>query len=422
MHAFASFACPQNVTRLCGADADTLSCAMYTNIYGRTVARPFAVHPLATGIRTTNQAATRDWLMGNILKATDEYSTALSTNMTTLTRQNFAIDDRVNKAWFVSPGNRWNIPMTNGYQSDLLLSDKLIMISMITLNDGDGNVLRRRLLSFSSSLSSTSTEVRMQLVHDDDDDDDDHAKNEDGYAGRRSRSLLSSSPAPPGYVSVPVKAVRNEADDSMVTEALKSIMLQEPRAGTLPTIQYNIDVPETMTRIFGVEGSPFVVLEFLLYARYDEKKDQYDAMEQIGREFQRRLQANKDIYCKTCDKVVPVFNNLQTFGEGVVEGGAGIINRRRNLLAAGADNSTSKFFGYGSYSVMLVYNKDLFSSDEPILLSDIQSAVYSPDFSVAFNGSIHSSEFSKYIEDLENQHFIINDLTTKPTNAAKQAK
>lgn len=49
----------QNVTRLCGPEAQSLSCAIYTNIYSKSVSRPSAVHPLATGIGATSQTGTR---------------------------------------------------------------------------------------------------------------------------------------------------------------------------------------------------------------------------------------------------------------------------------------------------------------------------------------------------------------------------
>ena len=90
----------QNVTSLCNAETAVLSCALYTNIYNRGVTRPSAVHTLSTGINTTSVSATRDWLMANILKATDEYSYNLSTNMTGLLRRNFDIDDRMRKVGF----------------------------------------------------------------------------------------------------------------------------------------------------------------------------------------------------------------------------------------------------------------------------------------------------------------------------------
>jgi hypothetical protein len=100
----------QNVTRLCNADTALLSCALYTNIYNRATTRAAAVHTLSTGINTTSVSATRDWLMANILKATDEYSYNLSTNMTSLLRKNFVIDDRIRKAWFVNPGEIQSTP------------------------------------------------------------------------------------------------------------------------------------------------------------------------------------------------------------------------------------------------------------------------------------------------------------------------
>jgi hypothetical protein len=94
-------------------------------------------------------SATRDWLLSNVLQATDSFSYELAANMTKLVQSNFDINNRVNKAWFINPGNRWNVPLTGGAQSSLLLTDKLILFAVITLNDGSGNILRRRLLSFS---------------------------------------------------------------------------------------------------------------------------------------------------------------------------------------------------------------------------------------------------------------------------------
>jgi hypothetical protein len=80
---------------------DRLSCALYNNIYGGSVKRPGSVHSFANGIGTTSLDLTRDWLLDNVLQATDDYSRALATNMTSLVRQNFGVDDRVTKAWYV---------------------------------------------------------------------------------------------------------------------------------------------------------------------------------------------------------------------------------------------------------------------------------------------------------------------------------
>ena len=43
--------------------------------------------------------------MTNILRGTDEFTFTIATNMTSLVRNNFGIDDRFNRAWFVNPGD-----------------------------------------------------------------------------------------------------------------------------------------------------------------------------------------------------------------------------------------------------------------------------------------------------------------------------
>lgn len=165
--------------------------------------------------------ARRDWLTGNILRATDEYSYSLAANMTSLVRSNFAIDDRVNKAWFVNPGNRWNVPMSGGYQSDLLLSDKLILVAVVTLNDGAGNVLRRRLMSFStfsSSASDSPSQPQVSLFHSA--DMPGGGGGGDGrYVSVDRRLLQSSSPDQQQlqeYVSVPLQPAQADADAGTV--------------------------------------------------------------------------------------------------------------------------------------------------------------------------------------------------------------
>ncbi len=50
--------------------------------YTGSVIRPENVHSFASGIGTTSTDQTRDWLLQNILVASDEYSTDLAANMT----------------------------------------------------------------------------------------------------------------------------------------------------------------------------------------------------------------------------------------------------------------------------------------------------------------------------------------------------
>lgn len=81
------------------AQCSDLSCNLHNDIYAGSVRVPGSVHSLATGIGSTSTDGTRDWILGNVLQATDDYSRNLAANMTTLLRSKYAIDDRVRKAW-----------------------------------------------------------------------------------------------------------------------------------------------------------------------------------------------------------------------------------------------------------------------------------------------------------------------------------
>jgi hypothetical protein len=134
-----------------------LECVLHHNIYSKVVRRASDVHLFATGIGTTSLSAARDWLMQNVLQSTDEYSRKLATNMTQLVQSNFQIDDCINKAWFINPGNCWNVQMLPTIQAQraLLLSDKMILFAIVTLNNGGGNILRCHLLSLVPSPSAS---------------------------------------------------------------------------------------------------------------------------------------------------------------------------------------------------------------------------------------------------------------------------
>ena len=56
-------------------------------------------------------------------------------------------------------------------------------------------------------------------------------------------------------------------------------MTSEPRTGSLPSFQFNVDVPQTVTEIYGIEGDkPFTVLDFVVYGRFDDKITQVVAL------------------------------------------------------------------------------------------------------------------------------------------------
>ncbi len=355
-----------------------LSCVLYNNIYNKLVNRPSAVHPLATGINTTSLEGTRDWLLSNMLRATDEYSTELATNMTDLVRKNFAVNDRVNKAWFINPGNRWNVPLSGGAQSSLLLTDKLILFAVITLNDGSGNILRRRLLSFSpggigGGGGGGEDSVQSMTIH------------EDREIAPR-RALLQASSLP-GV----------QSDDSIVADALGKIT-REPRIGTFPPIDYNVDIPLTAATIFGVENRAYTLLNVDVYGRFDDlaKDTQY-----IGDEFFRRLSQNLPLFCPDCEHVFPVFNNVMRGSEqGWSENGG---RRRRNLLQTANTQVT------GTYSILLVYDSSILN--KPIYYADISRAVYNSTFTPVWAGSTDEATVQKFIDSLASDQFVIRRVS-----------
>lgn len=65
---------------------------------------------------------------------------------------------------------------------------------------------------------------------------------------------------------------------------------------------------------------------------------------------------------------------------------------------------------FGTYSVLLIYNSALMNTS--IALSDIQRAVYSPDYTMVWTGGATMAEISKFVQDLKDQQFVIGDLKT----------
>ena len=134
-----------------------------------------------------------------------------------------------------------------------------------------------------------------------------------------------------------------------------------------------------------------------------------DALKQIGEEFYRRMNTHMSKYCPACERVVPVFNNLQKFGVLQDDGKAAA----RRLLQTGGGSGVSGVV-YGTYSVLLVYNKARMQPNTTITLADIQRVVYNPetDFTTAWSGYTSNVEMQKLITDMRDNQFIIGDLQT----------
>ena len=355
--------CVQGATTACGATG--LECVLYNNIYKKVVNRPAAVHAMATGLGTTSQEMTREWLMTNVLRGTDEFSFQVATNMTALVRENFGIDDRISKAWFVNPGNRWNVPLRAGTQSSLLLTDKLILFAVITLNDGSGNVMRRRMLSFSPSAPSSPITIH---------GDREMAAAYESNGPRVGRALLSLPPIP--------------TDDSLIENALQQIQLA-PRVGALPTLDYQVDLPFTVAQIFGVEKRKYALLTISMQGRTAATAGVGNA-ESVGNEFYRRLNENKDKFCPSCEGIFPVFNNIRVSDSST--------GRRRALLQTGSSVD-------GTYTILLVYDPSMYNTN--ISFAGMSMAVYNPDYTPVWAGSSNQADIAKFIDGLKSNQFVV---------------
>lgn len=448
---------------ICGVTG--LKCQLFNNIYAKSVQRAGAVHPLSTGFGTTSTNATRDWLMQNILRATDEYTREISANMTELVRSTFGIDDRVRKAWFVNPAVRWVARGLEGTQSELLMSDKLIVFAVITLNDRTtGNVLRRRLLSFSptsSSQPSSTADLSTVQIHED--------FSEDVVVGQSGSRKLLQQDAPTSTTVVPVSVKAPEQDSgedvAAIEQGLKKLANDE-REGTLPPIQYDVNIAEIGAAAYGIqtgdgENQTFsIALRVKAVGRFDDIAVQGLSPEQIGDEFYRRLAQNKDKFCPDCQAVLPFFNNFvpaatidlnelnsqsaiiqpppspsapaparrlfSILQEGQEQHeqhktGGGRVGRRALGIAATVAGSrhllqsspSPEVLTAGTYTALLVYSSA--KGPTTIYLSDIAKAVYKGTYTPVLDMS--STQYS--VQNLMNAHFIIKNVDSVATDNVK---
>lgn len=242
------------------AECNRLSCNLHNNIYSGSTKRPGSVHSFATGIGSTSVDGTRDWLLSNVLQASDDYSRDLATNMTSLIRSKYDVDDRIRKAWFINPANKWTISPSNnwtaqytGTQSRLLLSDRLIMFAVIVLNDGNGKIMRRRLLSFSSEDGKPATSmvpVTDVMIA------GGNQKNQEVQIA--SRHLLQTA-------SSAVTTITEEQ-----VSALLQKMSNTPRTGVMPPVDFRVGIPYTLASAYGVEHKPYLFLEIGAVGLFDQ--------------------------------------------------------------------------------------------------------------------------------------------------------
>ncbi len=184
---------------------------------------------------------------------------------------------------------------------------------------------------------------------------------------------------------------------------------------------------------------------FPMKNRFDDKVGQEDALSMIGSEFLRRLQSNMQFFCPTCERIVPVFNNLQSYqqqqssDDGSSSSSSSSSGNRRLLQASspssvpgvsrdGSSDSNRKLLQSssvpgviaGTYSVMLVYKFSNGTDAATISLADVQRAVYSPTVGTSWELTVDPASISKYVDALQNNQFIIGTLQVMESPLASQ--
>lgn len=350
----------QDILDTCGYDK--ISCAIDSNIFSGSVVLSDQVHSLATGIGNTSLNATRDWLMQKVLVATDDYSRDLSTNMTSILRSRYDLDDRVRKAWFINPGRKWR-RATTGVQSQLLLSDKVIIFAVITLNDGSGNILRRRMLEFTTLNSISTSALNSGLV---------------SLDSQNSRQLL---------------AFQQPDDETRLQQALQSLV-QKPVTDSMPPLAFGINVPFTVASIYGEEQQTYLLLTIQAIGRFDGL-----TTEEVNREMMRRIMQNQKSVCTSCRAVYPAFENMLPSASTTT--GRRLLQQQQQTLFD------------GSVTILLVYEKD---TNNAIVISypDILMSIYNTNFTGSLLPTVtNQTALQKLAEFLSNNNIFVSNVTVQ---------
>lgn len=357
------------------AECNQLSCNLYNNIYGGTVQRAGFVHPLANGIGSTSVDGTRDWLLNNVIQASDDYSRDLATNMTSLLRSKYDIDDRVRKAWFINPANRWTIQST-GAQSRLLLSDRLIIFAVIVLNDGNGRIMRRRLLSFSSQDGET---VPVMIPS--------------------SRQLLQQQGQQQQLTTI---------SEQQVASLLQQIS-NKPRTGVMPPVDFKVSIPYTLASIYQMEHKFTQLLEVSAVGVFQGSQW---TQQQVNTEFVRRILANQKLICPECFSIYQGFTNMRTTDATATAGAA----RRRRLLQLQTGGGANAFAG--TVSVLLVYDRaPLDDSKYKVYFADVSKAVFAPTFTNIWSGTSDPAALQTFIDHMKANQFVVTTVEASGSNA-----
>lgn len=305
---------------------------------------------------------------------------------------------------FINPANKWTIQST-GAQSKLLLSDRMILYAVIALNDGNGKILRRRLLALTPSSSSSSSFSTLAEIPMNSDGNNMGSKGID-IIGNRIRTALANNNNINGRRLLQQTSSTVTTPISTISEQQVAAMLQKiaqtPRTGVMPPIDYHVDVPYTLASIYGVENRFYLLLSVSAVGKFDPSATQ----QQVNDEFMRRIMANQAVVCKECSGIYPAFSNMQQVQQ--LPATAAGSRRRRNLLQT-SSSGTSRF--QGEVSILLVYDSaPLNDNGYSIYFADVSKSVLAPTFTNIWSGSSDGASLQAFIDNMVSNQFVVTEI------------
>jgi hypothetical protein len=320
------------------------SCAIRNDIIGGAVVNPYSVYPFATGFGTSDDSAAVGWITTNLLGA-NEFATELATNMTAIVNQKYNINNKGNQAWYINPGYKWA-------GDNSAISDKVIIIAVMVLDDGV-NFGNRRLLSVvESSTKAVAAPVKST-----------------------GRNLLTT--------------FTPESDEQKIMDALQQIA-GNGRTGAITPIDFNVEVTQELANILTMSNSSWAAFQLKLLGKFSSSYTEASIVQMLG----QRLTDNIATLCASCARAIPVFNNLMaTTSTDPVPVTAG-----RRLL----QNAPTLTTYNGTVTILVSYT----NPDEVFKYSQLFSAIVNPVY--AENDG--ESTIQDYLNTAGNMQFVLYDL------------
>jgi hypothetical protein len=197
----------------------------------------------------------------------------------------FAINNYMRRAWYINPGYEWPTPYGSTAQSSLSLTDKMIAVAVVSLRDAVTGVIRaRRLLSIVSS---------------------------------NGKTVVANAPEPrrAAELGEQLQLVPKPSGPSELQAAV-ALLKEQPITRNMPTMVFNVDVPQTLAGIYGIRPDQRWTTADVQVTISTTLSD----LDVIRHRFALIITNNTRTVCPMCDKIYPVFQNVLPLG----------VARRRN--------------------------------------------------------------------------------------------